>query len=150
MSVQRSNSARKLAYLTEFNSVYRSSTLNNLQSAAASDWRWLQFFLLFFFFSAHFSPEHWQQKVMPGSGRASGHGLLATLLSAHQSGTPVTCRARCMAAAAPPPFDTACFVSKDQVHLKQEEVKFHDMWRWRAILLTVFFFFFFMFCCWCY
>lgn len=60
---------------------------------------------------------------MPGSDGASGHRLLATLLSAHQSGTPVTCRARCLAAAAaPPPSDTARFVSKDRVHLKQEEV----------------------------
>lgn len=81
------------------------------------------FLLLSFFFHPHFSPEHWQQKAMPGSGGASGHRLLATLLSAHQSGTPVTCRARCLAAAAaPPPSDTARFVSKDRVHLEQEEV----------------------------
>lgn len=58
----------------------------------------------------------WQENVMPGNARASGHSLLATQLSAHQSGTPVTCRARRSVARKAPPPHMACIVLCDRTH----------------------------------
>lgn len=79
-----------------------------------------------FFSSSFFSWVLADRKWFPSSGGASGCRLLPTLLSAHQSGTPVTCSARCLAAAAaPPPSDTAHFVSEDRVHEEQEGVAVH-------------------------